>query len=74
MGNLGLCLPDEYLMRGVELVGCPMAMQGLTEGIFSKKVGTRVYMSRDVRKLDFCICENKDADQLRSNRAADQRL
>ena len=26
-------------------------------------------MSRDVRKPDFCICENKDADQLRGNRA-----
>ena len=25
-------------------------------------------------KTDFCICENKDADQLRSNCAADQRL
>ena len=23
-------------------------------------------MSRDVRKPDFCICENKDADQLRA--------
>ena len=31
-------------------------------------------MSRDMRKPDFCICENKDADQLRSNREADQRL
>ena len=31
-------------------------------------------MSRDVRKPDFCICENKDADQLRGNRKADQRL
>ena len=27
-----------------------------------------------MRKLDFCICENKGADQLRGNRAADQRL
>ena len=27
-----------------------------------------------MRKLDFCICENKDADQLRGNREADQRL
>ena len=27
-----------------------------------------------MRKPDFCICENKDADQLRGNRAADQRL
>ena len=32
------------------------------------------YMSREVRKPDFCICENKDADQLRGNREADQRL
>ena len=26
-------------------------------------------MSRVVRKPDFCICENKDADQLRGNLA-----
>ena len=31
------------------------------------------HMSRDVRK-HVCICENKDADQLRGNREADQRL
>ena len=31
-------------------------------------------MSRVVRKPDFCIYENKDADQLRGNREADQRL
>ena len=31
-------------------------------------------MSRIVRKPAFCICENKDADQLRGNREADQRL
>ena len=33
-----------------------------------------VYLSRVVRKPAFCICENKDADQLRGNREADQRL
>ena len=33
-----------------------------------------VYLSRVVRKPEFCICENKDADQLRGNRKADQRL
>ena len=27
-----------------------------------------------MRKPDFCICENKAADQLRGNREADQRL
>ena len=32
------------------------------------------HFSRIVRKPDFCLCENKDADQLRSNCEADQRL
>ena len=32
------------------------------------------YLSRILGKPDFCICENKDADQLRGNREADQRL
>ena len=31
-------------------------------------------MSLVARKPAFCICENKDADQLRGNREADQRL
>ena len=31
-------------------------------------------MSGAMRKPDICICENKDADQLRGNREADQRL
>ena len=31
-------------------------------------------MSLVVRKPAFCICENKDADQLRGDREADQRL
>ena len=31
-------------------------------------------MSRIVRKLAFCICENKGADQLRGYREADQHL
>ena len=38
----------------------------------------QVYEENDtslvMRKPDFCICENKDADQLRGNREADQRL
>ena len=33
-----------------------------------------IYMSLVVRKLAFCICEIKGADQLRDNREADQRL
>ena len=31
-------------------------------------------MSRVMRNPAFCICENTDADQLRGNREADQRL
>ena len=30
------------------------------------------HMSLVMRKLDFCICENKDADQLRSDRTGDR--
>ena len=32
------------------------------------------FLSRVVKKPTFCICENKDADQLRGNREADQRI
>ena len=32
------------------------------------------HMSRIMRKPAFCICENKDTDQLRGNRKADQCL
>ena len=32
------------------------------------------YLSLVMRKPAFCLCENKDADQLRGNREADQRL
>ena len=32
------------------------------------------HLSRVTRKPTFCICENKDADQLRGYREADQRL
>ena len=33
----------------------------------------QIYMSRVVRKPDFSMCENKDSDQLRGNREADDR-
>ena len=38
------------------------------------KVHLAVEMIRGVRKPTFCICENKDADQLLGNREADRRL
>ena len=50
--------------------------QGFCEFHISCKMiaGVRFYMSLVMRKPDFCICENKDADQLCGNREADQRL
>ena len=33
-----------------------------------------LYLSLVVRKPAFCICENKDTDQLHGNREADQHL
>ena len=35
---------------------------------------TQHKMSLVIRKPAFCICQNKDTDQLRGNREADQRL
>ena len=35
---------------------------------------SEIQMSRVMRKPTFCICENKDADQLRGHREADQHL
>ena len=45
-----------------------------TEDILVCCIPCLYQMSHDVRKPDFCICENKDADQLRGNREADLRL
>ena len=41
------------------------------EAFFIVKASIIIYA---VRKPAFCICENKDADQLRGDRKADQRL
>ena len=39
-----------------------------------KGTNTDLYLIRVMRKPAFCKCENKDADQLRGNREADQCL
>ena len=46
----------------------------LIEFIIAGKGVTVHHMSLVLRKPAFCICENKDADQLRGDREADQRL
>ena len=40
----------------------------------NKPIHVWYHLSLVVRKPAFCICENKDADQLRGHRHADQRL
>ena len=47
----------------IQSKGKPIAVTDLVENVLFL-----------MRKPDFCICQNKDADQLRSNCAADQRL
>ena len=51
---------------------------GISEDVFLDEalvlMQSLVYLSRVMRKPDFCICENKDADQLRGYREADPRL
>ena len=42
--------------------------------ILCKYIFYMKHMGLVMRKTGFCICENKDADQLRGNREADQRL
>ena len=45
----------------------------VSENLGSEKLGLQ-YKRPIVRKPAFCICENKDADQLCGYREADQRL
>ena len=46
----------------------------ISQHVKSHQNDTAEELSRDLRKPTICICENKDADQLRGNREADQRL
>ena len=58
--------------------GSPAAMKRLLKGLYKSQSifadEQHQEMSRVMRKPTFCICENKDADQLRGDREADQRL
>ena len=55
--------------RLIEFVFCI-----LTSTSVSIAVCVTDHLSRVMRKPDFCLCENKGADQLCSNCTADQRL
>ena len=44
------------------------------ENLISIENSVKSIMSHDAKKPAFCLCENKEADQLCSNCTADQRL
>ena len=61
--------PDETPQNVAQNVLSHLGLYCLLIGISLKNE-----MSLVMRKPAFCICENKDADQLRGGREADQRL
>ena len=70
-GNLTYCLPKLPASLKMDLV---IKHYVRFSFLFVQTVQVEYYLSRVMRKPAFCICENKDADQLRGNREADQRL
>ena len=56
----------------VTLAVYPICGNELTEDR-QRKLNPKAFEPRH-EKTGFCICENKDADQIRGNREADQRL
>ena len=66
-----------YLAKTEALISCVVTAQLICTLCLQKGgflMMELIYMSRVMRKLDFCICKNKAADQLCGNREADQRL
>ena len=58
---------------------CKVPLRLKTISILSEKLhiiqnNLHLHLSLVMRKPDFCICENKDADQLHGYHEADQRL
>ena len=69
-------IPPGFLQEILQLImekneKCVLSLQALYTVSATAEIW---YMSLVMRKPAFCICENKDADQLRGNREADQRL
>ena len=58
----------------VALVVSHFGLEGRTLVLIAPIPGHLYILSLVMRKPAFCICENKDADQLRGKREADQRL
>ena len=70
----------QYLYRSFWIQGIPVE-SGVDKSFFRHVnliqgfcIAKLYYISHVMRKPDFCLCENRAADQLRSNCEADQRL
>ena len=63
-----------YLQHELETAGLDVNLMEEVRFSLIKQMVQLLYMSRIVRKPDFCLGENKGADQLRGYREADQRL
>ena len=61
------------MKKGVKGIG-KLSMSQFTSSISRTALKCEGNMSLIMRKQAFCVCENKDADQLRGNREADQRV
>ena len=77
--NPRLKMVQAHVMRGIGLKyhsrDCEPSCTWFTKPMaFNLTLQLKEKVSLVMRKPDFCICENKDADQLRGNREADQRL
>ena len=68
-------LLNDHLITGLPLEGLSQAKRTwFNQTIIHTFIAVDNELSRIVRKPDFCLGENKGADQLRGNREADQRL
>ena len=66
--------PDAQVQVTQQYMIGPDRISKSSESLLPARMKIRSKMKALVSKPDFCICENKDADQLRGNREADQRL
>ena len=63
-----------HKLRGVWITVVKMTKTLTQISLIAKLLSNFQNMSHPMGKPTICICENKDADQLRGNREADQRL
>ena len=64
----------ELLYQLSDVDSLPLLPSVIAKSVLNVEIRTKNEMSRLVGKPTICIGENKDTDQLRGNREADQRL